>query len=84
MTHFMQTTLNEIKVAAGNLEVEKVIHDSLDRLQSKNVNGHLIKSYRTRMAVALLNLRGESLSSSSKENINMALEIFRRLNRSAC
>jgi hypothetical protein len=81
MINLRQMTLGQIKAATGDQEVEKVIHDSIDRLQSKNVNGHLIKSYITSMTMSLLNLKKEVLSSSSKQNITKAVETFRKLNR---
>jgi hypothetical protein len=82
MTNFRQQTLGQIKSATNDKEVESVIHNSLEILQTKKINGHIIKSYMTGMTISLLTIRNEGSSSGTKHNVAKAIEIFRKINRS--
>jgi hypothetical protein len=75
-------TIGQIKSAANDSEIESVIQFSLEKLRTRNINAHFVKSYVSSMTTFLLAIRNEGFSPNSRQNVVKAIEIFRKINRS--
>lgn len=81
MIYFRQTVISQIKSASSDKEINNFVNDSVKRLKIKNVNGHLIARFKTSMAMALVRLKQEATADSTKHNFELALELFKKLQR---
>ncbi|MEK6782482.1 MAG: hypothetical protein AABY93_12300 [Bacteroidota bacterium] len=81
MTDLKQLTLDQIRLAANEIEVESVINEAFTKLQRKKVNALTVKEYQLNMTLSLLSLKRQPLTPKSNYNVNKAIEIFRKLNR---
>lgn len=81
MIHFRQTVLHQIKSASDEKEVESVIDHSIQRLESKNVNGHIIQRFILAMDKTLYQAKQEAASEQVEQNMDTAIGLFRRLQR---
>lgn len=79
--YFRQTILNQIKSASDEKEVTELINDSIQRLKIKNVNGHIIQRYILCMGLSLDRERTETLSTNALKNMDLAIDIFRKLQK---
>jgi hypothetical protein len=77
-----QLTIDQIRIAVTEKEIETVIENTLEKVKRKNVNGHIVRNYMSTMTTLLLNLKREPLDYTVKDNVNKAIEIYRKLNRS--
>ena len=82
MVNLKELTLGQIRLANNDIEVESVINGAFTKLQRKKVHGHLVRNYAVTMTLSLLTLKRAPLTHKDKYNVNTALEIFRKLNRS--
>ncbi|MBA4056776.1 MAG: hypothetical protein C0490_18830 [Marivirga sp.] len=81
MIYFRQTIINQIKSASNEKEVEKAINESLQRLRIKDVNGHIIQRFILGMGKALHHETTEKPSAKTLENINIAIDLFKKLHK---
>ena len=81
MLYFRQVLLNHIKVAANEKEIEIVIDESIRRLKTKNMNGHLIQRFILAMSQAINQAKTQDASGVQEKNMDFALAIFRRLHK---
>jgi hypothetical protein len=81
MIYFRQTVLDKIKSASNEKEIESLIEHSIQRLKSKNVNGHLIQRYIHAMGTTLYNAKLEHSSKNTQLNLDVAIILFRKLHR---
>lgn len=81
MIYFRQTVLHQIRSASSEKEVESVIDHSIQRLQSKNVNGHIIQRFILAMDKALCQAKQEAPSEKAEQNMDIAIDLFKRLQR---
>lgn len=81
MNDIKQLTLDQIRLASSEREVESVINEAFTKLQRKKFNTHAVKDYQLNMTLSLLNLNRQHLTNKSNYNVNKAIEIFRKLNR---
>ncbi len=75
-------TIYQIRLASTDEEIEAAIEARLAKFRGKNLNGHLVKNYIATMTTLLLNLKGEAIGQTAKDNIARAIEIYRKVNRS--
>jgi hypothetical protein len=82
MLYFRQVLLNHIKVAANEKEIETVIDESIRRLKTKNMNGHLIQRFILAMGQAISQAKMQDAASGVQgKNMDFALAVFRRLHK---
>ena len=81
MIHFRQTVLRQIRSANDEKEVESVIEHSIQRLKSRNVNGHIIQRFILAMDKTLIDAKLEAASGQAEQNMHVAIGLFRRLQR---
>ncbi len=81
MIHFRQTVLRQIRSASDEKEVESVIEHSIQRLKSRNVNGHIIQRFIHAMDKTLIDAKLEAASDRAGQNMHVAIELFRKLHR---
>ena len=81
MTYFKYSVLSQIKSAVDEKEVEGVVEGSIRRLQSRDVNGHLIQRFIVAMDKTLDETRLEELSESVQQNVDTAIRLFRKFHR---
>jgi hypothetical protein len=80
MICFKQRVFNRIKLASNEQEVEYTVHDSIQRLNVKTVNGHLIQRYIERIKT-LQHAKTESPSPKALKNMDFAIIIFKKLQK---
>lgn len=81
MLHFRQTVLSQIKSASDEKEIESVIDHSIQRLKSKNINGHIIQRFILAMDKTLYQAKLEDTSEKTEQNMDIAIGMFRKLQR---
>ena len=81
MTHFKQTVLWQIQSASGEKEIELVVDHSIERLKSKNVNGHIIQRFIQSMDKLLRQAKVQDTSGKAGQNMDIAIVLFRKLQR---
>lgn len=81
MLHFRQTVLGQIKSASDEKEIESAINHSIQRLKSKNLNGHIIQRYILAMDKILYQAKLEDTSEKAEQNMEVAVGMFRKLQR---
>ncbi|SHG76936.1 hypothetical protein SAMN04488109_1755 [Chryseolinea serpens] len=81
MLHFRQTVLSQIKSASDEKEIENIIRHSIQRLKSKNINGHIIQRFIQAMDKTLDQARLEDTSEKAEQNMDIAIGMFRKLQR---
>lgn len=81
MIHFRQITLTQIKFASSEKEVEVIVHDSIQRLKVKNINGHIIQRFIQSMMMTLSQERVEKSSTRCTQNIDYAIGLFKNLHK---
>lgn len=79
--HFRQTVLGQIKSASDEKEIESAINHSIQRLKSKNLNGHIIQRYILAMDKILYQAKLEDTSEKAEQNMEVAVGMFRKLQR---
>jgi hypothetical protein len=79
MTSLKQITVVQIKAARSVQEVEKAIFDSLNTIQSDQINRIPAKSFIGDMIISLLMVKNQTISPGSRRNIMRAVEIFKKL-----
>ena len=81
MLHFRQTILSQIKSASDEKEIEMVIDNSIQRLKSRNINGHIIQRFVLAMDRTLDQAKLEGLSEKAMHNMDIAIDLFKKLRR---
>lgn len=81
MLHFRQTILSQIKSASDEKEIEMVIDNSIQRLKSRNINGHIIQRFVLAMDRTLDQAKSEVLSEKAMHNMDIAIDLFKKLRR---
>jgi hypothetical protein len=81
MLHFRQTILSQIKSASDEKEIEMVIDNSIQRLKSRNINGHIIQRFVLAMDRTLDQAKSEGLSEKAMHNMDIAIDLFKKLRR---
>lgn len=81
MVYFKQTVLGRIKMAASEEELVGVIHQSIDRLKGSNVHGHIIQRFVVSMSMTLDKARVDATSRKEEQNMNLAIGLFRKLQK---
>lgn len=81
MVYFKQTVLRRITSAADESEIQNVIDQSIQRLKSNNVNGHIIQRFILSMDKILNQARLEGTSEKVEQNMGIAIDLFRKLQR---
>ncbi|MBL0739574.1 hypothetical protein [Chryseolinea lacunae] len=81
MLHFRQTILNQIKLASDENEIENVIDRSIQRLKSRNINGHIIQRFIIVMSKTLYQAKMEGMSEKAGQNMDIAIGMFQKLQR---
>jgi hypothetical protein len=81
MLHFRQTILQQIRSAPDEKEVERVIDNSIQRLKSRNVNGHIIQRLILAMDKTLYQAKLEAASDQMQQNMDIAIGLFRSRQR---
>jgi len=81
MLYFRQILLNQIKIASSEKEIETLIDESLQRLKTKNLNGHLIQRFILSMSLALSQAKVQDASDDQEKNMDFALIVFRKLHK---
>lgn len=81
MLHFRQTILSQIKSASDEKEIERVIDNAIQRLKSKNINGHIIQRFVLAMDRMLDQAKLEGLSEKAMHNMDIAIGLFKKLRR---
>lgn len=81
MTYFKYSVLSQIKSAGDEKEVERFVQLSVQRLKSRNVNGHLIQRFIVAMDKTLGEAKLEELSEKARQNLDTAIRLFRSLHR---
>lgn len=81
MLHFRQTILSQIKSASDEKEIERVIDNSIQRLKSRNINGHIIQRFVLAMDRTLDQAKSEGLSEKAMHNMDIAIDLFKKLRR---
>lgn len=81
MTHFKQIVLWQIQSASDEKEIGLVVDLSIERLKSKNVNGHIIQRFILSMDKVLCQAKVQDTSEKSGQNMDIAIGLFRKLQR---
>lgn len=81
MVYFKLTVLRQITSASDEKEIQSVIDLSIQRLKSKNVNGHIIQRFILSMDKILNQAKIEGTSGKLKQNMEIAIGLFRKLQR---
>lgn len=81
MLYFRQIVLNQIMGASNEKEIEIVIDESIQRLRTKNLNGHLIQRFILCMSLALNQSKTQGASVVQGKNMDFALALFRKLHK---
>jgi hypothetical protein len=81
MTHFKQLVLWQIQSASDEKEIELVVDLSIERLKSKNVNGHIIQRFILSMDKVLCQAKVQDTSEKAGQNMDIAIGLFRKLQR---
>lgn len=81
MLHFRQTVLSQIKSASDEKEIENIVDQSIRRLKARNINGHIIQRFILAMGKALDQVKLEDTSEKVEQNMNIAIGMFRKLQR---
>ena len=81
MLHFRQTILSQIKSASDEKEIEIVIDNSIQRLKSRNINGHIIQRFVLSMDKMLDQAKLDSQSEKAGHNMDIAIGLFKKLRR---
>jgi len=81
MVHFRQSVLSRIKSASNEEEVTGVIKQSIQRLEGRNVHGHIIQRFILAMGKALSQAKIEAVSEKEEHNVDLAIGLFRKLHR---
>jgi hypothetical protein len=81
MLHFRQIVLSQIMGASNQKEIEIVIDESIQRLRTKNLNGHLIQRFILSMRLALNQSKTQGASFVQEKNMDFALAIFHKLHK---
>ena len=82
MTYFKHIVLRQIKSAKDDNEVQSVIELSMQRLKSRNINGHLIQRFIVAMDKTLDEAKREDPSERELRNVDTTIRFFRKLHRS--
>lgn len=80
MANFSDEIINEILAAPGRSEIEQVILRSA-KLYEQKTSARLVLDYFTNMVRDLQGLGEKGLSTQARENIAIAIQIFRDLYR---
>jgi hypothetical protein len=81
MVYFVQITLRRITSASDEEEIKNVVDHSIQRLKSKNVNGHIIQRFVLSMDKILSQAKIEGTSEKAEQNMEIAIGLFRKLRR---
>lgn len=81
MVYFVQITLRRITSASDEEEIKNVVDHSIQRLKSKNVNGHIIQRFVLSMDKILSQAKIEGTSEKAEQNMEIAIGLFRKLLR---
>jgi hypothetical protein len=81
MTYFKQTVLWQIQSASDEKEIELAVDLSIERLKSKNVNGHIIQQFILSMDKVLCQAKVQGISEKAGQNMDIAIVLFRKLQR---
>jgi hypothetical protein len=81
MIYYKQTILNKIKSASTDTEIETVINNSIHRLKMKNVHGHIVQRFILGMVQVLHREKTEQLSVKTLQSMDLAIDLFRKLQR---
>lgn len=79
MTYFKHSVLSQIKSPVDEREVESFVQLSVQRLKSRNVNGHLIQRFNVAMDKTLREAKPEEPSEKVWQNLDTAIRLFRNL-----
>lgn len=82
MLFFRQSILLQIKAASDEVELERIIITSIERLKDKNVNAHIIQRFISGIGADLHREKTKELSARRLLNIDTAINHFRKLQRS--
>jgi hypothetical protein len=81
MICFRQSVINQIKGASNQVEVARIIEDSLQRLKIKKIRGHIIQRFILGMGLSLHRETTGTLSTKTMENMKVAIDLFKKLHK---
>ncbi|NJM26949.1 MAG: hypothetical protein HC859_17240 [Bacteroidia bacterium] len=76
MIYYRQLVISRIKSAKNESEITDVIETSIGRLNSKNVNGHIIHRFLAGLCTGLG--QSDDLSEKERQNMDFALGIVNK------
>ena len=79
MIYFKHIVLKQIKSATDENELKNVIRDSIQRLKTKNINGHLIHRFILSMNYTLHRESAKNATSKVQQNMELAIEHFKKI-----
>jgi hypothetical protein len=81
MVYFKLTVLSRITSASDEKEIQNIVDQSIQRLKSKNVNGHIIQRFILSMDKTLNQAKLDGTSEKEEQNMEIAIGLFRKLHR---
>ncbi len=77
--YFRQRIISQIKSASNESEIDVLIEDFLQRMKTKNINGHIIQRFIVCMGVDIDREKTENHPAGAMSNLSYAIDLLKKL-----